>query len=656
MSFQILQRAYAPYGTAAQFPASGDSRLIYRATDTGYLYTWSASESAYKLAGIDPATAVSTHNTAPDAHADIRTALAGKQDAGSFAGSSTPGGAATTALECTGNAATATTAADSSKLGGQLPSAFASASHTHSGYETAMGSPSVDGYLLSSTSAGVRSWVAPYSHPETHAQSVIDSSSGWITTALAGKQAAGSYLTTTGTAADSAKLGGVAASGYSQTSHTHNYAGSSSAGGAATTALACTGNAATATTAASCTGNSATATTASSCSGNAATATTLATARTLTIGSKANTFDGSADKAWTLAEIGAASTTALTTEATTRATNDNALWAALYAEQCGGTECIIPLAATGDGSGVLTLRLWSDVANTAKISAGAFYGEIGGTTNLGQSVSMTAGQYTTFYIKLPASTTATLTITYGWALTKWGQIGTDFVVEATNAPKLNGLNTKYIPANVTTIRIHTNLNAGVVAGTTYQWASATYILFSGSSITLSGTTYPWASATSIIFSGSSMTLSGTTYPWVAATFVYFSGSSMTLSGTTYPWTSATTIQFNGNSMTLTANLSTSCLTTGNLFLYLAGTGIAVAYPTTRIWPTTMRFVYLRPSSGSMVTADVDRLFIDVDATCTTAVNEKIFDARGNCGAVTSASSAARASLAAKGFEVSYNNS
>lgn len=484
-----------------------------------------------------------------------------------------------------------------------------------------------------------------------------------IRTALAGKQDAGSYLTTTGTAADSEKLGGVAASGYSQTSHTHNYAGSSTPGGAATTALACTGN-------------SATATTASSCSGNAATATALATACTLTIGSKANTFDGTADKTWSLADIGAASTTALTTEATTRSTNDNALWAALYAEQCGGTECIIPLAATGDGSGVLTISLWSDVANTAKISAGAFYGEIGGTTNLGQSVSMTAGQFTTFYIKLPASTTATLTITYGWALTKWGQPGTEFVVEATNAPKLNGLNTKYIPANVTAIRILTNLNAGVVAGTTYPWTSATHIQFIGSSMTLSGTTYPWVaatvvyfvgnsmtlsgttypwtSATQIIFEGYLMTLSGTTYPWASATYVYFNGNAMALSGTTYPWTAATVILFAGSSMTLTANLSTSCLTTGNLYLLLSGTGIAVTYTTTRTWPTTMRQVYLRPSSGSMVTADVDRLFIDIDATCTTASGEKALDASGNCGAVTSASSAARTSLAGKGFAVSYN--
>jgi len=130
---------------------------------------------------------------------------------------------------------------------------------------------------------------------------------------------------------------------------------------------------------------------------------------------------------------------------------------------------------------------------------------------------------------------------------------------------------------------------------------------------------------------------------------------MTLSGTTYPWTSAAHIQFAGSSMTLSADLSTSCLTTGNLYLYLSGTGIAVTYPTTRSWPTTMRRVYLRPSSGSMVTADVDRLFIDVDATCTTASTEKSLDVRGNCGAVTADSSAARASLAAKGFAVSYNS-
>jgi len=411
--------------------------------------------------------------------------------------------------------------------------------------------------------------------------------------------------------------------------------------------------------------------------GNAATATALETARTLTIGSTGKTFDGSANVAWTLAEIGAdpsgtAATavsvhnTATDSHADIRSAldaNDNALWAALYAEQCGGTECIIPLAATGDGSGVLTLQLWSDVANTATLSKGAFYGEIEGTTNLGQSVAMAAGQFTTFYIKLPASTTATLTITYGWALTRWGQDGTtmwgqddtECIVEATNAPKLNGFNVKYIPQNVTTIWICSNLGYSIVTGSTRAWTSATDIRFEGASMTISGTTYPWASQALIMFVGDSMTISGATYPWASAKYIRFVGNSMKLSGTTYPWKAATFILLKGSSMTLTANLSTSCLTTGDLFLYLSGTGIAVTYNTTRSWPTTMRLIYLRPSVGSMPTADTNRLFIDVDATCTTASMDKILDARGYCGAVTAASSAARASLAAKGFAVSYNS-
>lgn len=70
---------------------------------------------------------------------------------------------------------------------------------------------------------------------------------------------------------------------YAAALHTHLYAGSSSAGGAATTALAC--------------------------SGNAATATKLATAVTITIGNTGKDFDGSSGVSWTLAELGASPST-----------------------------------------------------------------------------------------------------------------------------------------------------------------------------------------------------------------------------------------------------------------------------------------------------------------------------------------------------------
>ncbi len=61
--------------------------------------------------------------------------------------------------------------------------------------------------------------------------------------------------------------------------HTHNYAGSATPGGPATTALECTGN--------------------------SATATALQTARKITVGNKEQSFDGTADVAFTIAEIGA---------------------------------------------------------------------------------------------------------------------------------------------------------------------------------------------------------------------------------------------------------------------------------------------------------------------------------------------------------------
>lgn len=131
--------------------------------------------------------------------------------------------------------------------------------------------------------------------------------------------------------------------GAATSSHTHNYAGSSSAGGAATSALTCTGNSATATklaTARTINGVSfdgsanititaaANGGTSASCSGNSATATTLqtartingtsfngsanittanwGTARTITIGNSGKSVNGSANVSWSLSEIGAA--------------------------------------------------------------------------------------------------------------------------------------------------------------------------------------------------------------------------------------------------------------------------------------------------------------------------------------------------------------
>ena len=94
--------------------------------------------------------------------------------------------------------------------------------------------------------------------------------------------ATNSTSTTQAATANAVKKAYDLAAGKAASSHTHNYAGSSSAGGAATSALACTGN--------------------------SATATKLQTARTLTVGNTGKTFDGSGNVSWSLSEIGAAPT------------------------------------------------------------------------------------------------------------------------------------------------------------------------------------------------------------------------------------------------------------------------------------------------------------------------------------------------------------
>ena len=281
----------------------------------------------------------------------------------------------------------------------------------------------------------------------------------------------------------------------------------------------------------------------------------------------------------------------------------------VYQSETGGVNCVIPLAATGDGSGVLTLRLWSDIASTARLSAGAFYGELAGTTNLGASVTLAAGAYTTFYLKVPSGA-ATLTISSGWALTRWGARDENCIVEATNAPKLDGFDLKYIPRCATIININANLGHSVVMGNVKPWESITYLLLGG--------------------------------------------DAMTLGGTAGQWYDADTVIFGGGLMTLTVDLSASCLTAKNLSLFLYGAGITVTYPASRPWPETMRQVTLRTAVGSMVQADGDRFWADVDAFCATATLEKILDLRGNCAAPSSASAPFRTSLAAKGFAVSHN--
>lgn len=100
--------------------------------------------------------------------------------------------------------------------------------------------------------------------------------------------------------------------------------------------------------------------------GNAGTATTLQTARTLTIGSTGKTFNGGADVTWSLAEIGAASSSSLSSH--TSSTNNPH---SVTASQVGlGTTSTPTFASVTLGSGSETWSIDDTTPNTLSFKIG----------------------------------------------------------------------------------------------------------------------------------------------------------------------------------------------------------------------------------------------------------------------------------------------
>lgn len=181
------------------------------ANDAGYL-TGASSLAWNKLTGVPTTFAPSAHTHVIADTTGLQAALDGKQAGSSVLTSIAAQSSGTGLLKLAAGVASldssvyalassvpvasSTTPASLGTAAVGTGTAWARADHVHAmptavqvGAEPALGNPGTSGFLLSSTTAGVRSWVAPYSHPASHPQSVVDSASGWITTALAGKQA-----------------------------------------------------------------------------------------------------------------------------------------------------------------------------------------------------------------------------------------------------------------------------------------------------------------------------------------------------------------------------------------------------------------------------------------------------------------------------------
>ena len=144
--------------------------------------------------------------------------------------------------------------------------------------------------------------------------------------------------------------------------------------------------------------------------------------------------------------------------------------------------CVIPIIASGTGTGVSEFRLTSSVNSVVSIDGvGKFYTNAAGTVGESTSVNISANVAATIYVRL-ASGTATITVTNCSKITSFGTITSSCWVDASNSPFVNKFNL-------------------------YYTQSAQSIRFSGNNIALTGTTYPWVNVTnSIYFNGNNIAI------------------------------------------------------------------------------------------------------------------------------------------------------
>ena len=282
--------------------------------------------------------------------------------------------------------------------------------------------------------------------------------------------------------------------------------------------------------------------------------------------------------------------------------------AALYDKD---NKLLIPLAATGTGAGVFTLRLYSTVTSTAYISGiGRFYTDAEGTLGEATSMALTANALTTLYVRL-ASGSAYVLVDNASAIPCFGSPthgGTHYAfTEATNAPKINGMDISYLKY-ATAIRIDTNLNLSAIKGSVAGLTALTYLSLIGNLLTCSGSV---AGLTSLIS-------------------LYLSGNLLTCSGSVKE---------------LLKKLTN---------WYINGSGLSIFYETPASFPASIDRYYL--VSEAITSSMADQIFIDLAASPVVASGTyKRLAIPSPGGAVSDASLAARNTMTSRGFTVQVHS-
>jgi len=271
-------------------------------------------------------------------------------------------------------------------------------------------------------------------------------------------------------------------------------------------------------------------------------------------------------------------------------------------------EFLIPLKANGDGTGVATIRLQSLETQSVKITGnGKFYTDASGATELGteSTIGTTLGS---LYVKVPAGESCYLVCGKADKLRGLGSTGINVIEDGGNVPYINYCAINYPLIKLSVIRLYGVLNSSFT-GSIDNTPNLTCLVFDNNLLTaLTGSIDNTPNLMSLTFYNNLLTaLTGDIGKIVKCYY-------------------------------LRSHINTKCTFT---------------YVTQRNnW--TSAYNVLRVSCSSMTSTMVDNLLIDLDASGVTPTGEKQIRLDGLCGAVTSASAAARASLVNKGFRVIVN--
>ena len=304
--------------------------------------------------------------------------------------------------------------------------------------------------------------------------------------------------------------------------------------------------------------------------------------------------------------------------------------AALYDKD---NKLLIPIAATGTGAGVFTLRLYSTVTSTAYISGiGRFYTDAEGTLGEATSRTLTANALTTLYVRL-SSGSAYVLVDNASAIPCFGSTtlgGYHYAfTEATNAPKINGMDIAYL-RHCTAIRIYSNLNLSAIKGSVEGLTALTTLALVGSLLTCSGS------------------VAGLTQ----LTILALGGNLLTCSGSVAGLTALTSLSLNGSLLTCSGSVKELLKKLTNWYIF--GSGITVYYETPDYFPATIDRYYL--ASAAITSSMADQIFIDLAASSVMASgSNKLLAIPSPGGAVSDASLAARNTMTSRGFTVQVHS-